>query len=228
MPGLLVSVRNAAEATAALTGGADLIDVKEPGRGALGAADAEVWPEVLAAVAGRVPTSAALGEVRDGLPKVAGTVLPRFGFVKIGLAGIGGLAEWRARWRAALSQLPAGPTAVAVVYADWLAAAAPPPQEVVDEAFCCGCGAVLVDTGVKDGSTLLHCAAAIRLPRLAETIRRRGLTLVLAGALDEASVPHVLPLQPDYIAVRCAVCRGTRMGTVDAELVRSLKQRLVA
>ena len=38
-PGLLVSVRSGAEAEAALAGGADLIDVKEPTRGALGRAD---------------------------------------------------------------------------------------------------------------------------------------------------------------------------------------------
>ena len=38
-PGLLVSVRSAAEALAALAGGADVIDVKEPNQGSLGAAD---------------------------------------------------------------------------------------------------------------------------------------------------------------------------------------------
>jgi len=35
-PGLLVSVRSADEVDDALAGGADLIDVKEPSRGALG------------------------------------------------------------------------------------------------------------------------------------------------------------------------------------------------
>jgi uncharacterized protein (UPF0264 family) len=38
MTGLLVSVRDAAEAADALAGGADLIDVKEPNAGSLGAA----------------------------------------------------------------------------------------------------------------------------------------------------------------------------------------------
>jgi len=61
-PQLLVSVRSADEARAALAGGADLIDVKEPSRGPLGAADSEVIGDVLRAVDGRVPVSAALGE----------------------------------------------------------------------------------------------------------------------------------------------------------------------
>jgi uncharacterized protein (UPF0264 family) len=42
MSGLLVSVRNVEEAEAALAGGADLIDIKEPLHGSLGAASAEV------------------------------------------------------------------------------------------------------------------------------------------------------------------------------------------
>ncbi len=42
MTRLLVSVRSAAEAEIALSAGADLIDVKEPSRGSLGAADPAV------------------------------------------------------------------------------------------------------------------------------------------------------------------------------------------
>src|SRR3954451_22237023 len=60
--GLLVSVRGADEVPAALEGGADLIDVKEPARGPLGMAEAEVVAAVLDRVDARVPVSAALGE----------------------------------------------------------------------------------------------------------------------------------------------------------------------
>ncbi len=63
--GLLVSVRDAAEAAASLAGGADLIDVKEPARGPLGRADAATIAAVVQAVGGRVPVSAALGELRE-------------------------------------------------------------------------------------------------------------------------------------------------------------------
>ena len=64
-PRLLVSVRDAAEAEAALAGGADLIDVKEPSRGPLGRADAGVIRYVVKAVGGRAPVSAALGELKE-------------------------------------------------------------------------------------------------------------------------------------------------------------------
>ena len=47
MTRLLVSVRSAAEAEAALLGGADVIDVKEPDRGPLGRADDAVIAAVV-------------------------------------------------------------------------------------------------------------------------------------------------------------------------------------
>ena len=46
MAGLLVSVRSAEEARAALAGGATVIDIKEPDRGPLGRAEPEVWQQV--------------------------------------------------------------------------------------------------------------------------------------------------------------------------------------
>ena len=69
MTGLLVSVRDAQEAEAALRGGASLIDVKEPLHGSLGAALPEVWREIRAAVPRDITCSAALGELPDISPQ---------------------------------------------------------------------------------------------------------------------------------------------------------------
>ncbi len=69
MPQLLVSVRNAAEAIAAVEGGADIIDVKEPNRGSLGCAAPAVIREIGAVVRGSLfsqrPLSVALGELTE-------------------------------------------------------------------------------------------------------------------------------------------------------------------
>jgi uncharacterized protein (UPF0264 family) len=104
VPGLLVSVRNAEEALAALEGGADVIDVKEPDRGPLGPADATTIREVVAAVRGRVPVTAALGELIDLLSANGRAELPEIPdgveLFKLGLAGCAGLADWRTDWRA--------------------------------------------------------------------------------------------------------------------------------
>ena len=87
MAGLLVSVRSAAEAQTALAGGAALIDVKEPERGPLGRADDATVAEVVAAVASRCPVSAALGEIRWGVPASPLEGFRRCAYLKPGLAG---------------------------------------------------------------------------------------------------------------------------------------------
>src|SRR5262245_46480914 len=102
--GLLVSVRSVAEARIALEAGVDLLDVKEPNRGPLGRADWQVIADVARCMAGRVPMSAALGELRDGATWAG---LPEgVAFAKLGLAGCRQWIHWPQRWAAAMAQWP--------------------------------------------------------------------------------------------------------------------------
>src|SRR5947199_258894 len=113
----------AAEAAVALQAGVDLLDVKEPARGPLGKADERVIEEVVRCAVGRVPVSAALGELRDvSKPREASDTSrlpPGITYGKLGLAGCGCWPDWPKRWAAALERLPGGVTPVAVAYADW-------------------------------------------------------------------------------------------------------------
>ncbi len=222
MSGLLVSVRSVDEARDALAGGARLVDVKEPSRGPLGAADAGVWGEVLSAVAGSVPTSVALGELYGDALLAQMDCLAGFDYAKVGLAGCHASEDWPQIWGSLLSQFPAGVTPVAVIYADWSAAQAPPPDSVVEHACRLRCGAVLLDTFDKTGGCLTHHLEADELSRLVDTIRDRNMLTVLGGSLGPGTIGGVMHLQPDYIAVRGAACRGTRTGTIDRKLVRDL------
>src|SRR5262249_44394778 len=134
MTQLLVSVRAPAEVAPALAGGAALIDVKEPSRGPLGKADDAVIAAVLAAVAGRCPVSAAMGEVaRAPLPPT----LPECDYLKWGLSGCSRRGPGRHDWRRLLAEAAVGVSArsprtqaVTVAYADWHLAEAPPVEDV--------------------------------------------------------------------------------------------------
>ncbi len=91
---LLASVRSANEVLAAVSGGADIIDAKEPNRGSLGA----VAPEVFARIQARVPLdlelSAALGdvasplEVRTSIAALGVVPRPTPVYLKLGFAGV--------------------------------------------------------------------------------------------------------------------------------------------
>src|SRR2546427_9444705 len=119
---LLVSVAGARDTRAAIAGGADVVDAKDPRQGALGA----VRPEVLRAVRDAVPPGHALSVVLgDGGPpeRIArrAATAGRLGaaFVKLGFSGVRSPAQ--AQDLAATARRGAGerPRVVLVAYADW-------------------------------------------------------------------------------------------------------------
>ena len=222
--GLLISVRDGQEAETALAGGAQLVDVKEPARGSLGAATPAMWREVLQRCRGQVPISAALGELREARGRAPLDALAGFDFAKIGLAGCGPDCRWRERWAELVRRLPRRVTPVAVVYADWSACSAPDPEAVIDQAARTGCGAVLFDTRGKRQGDLLDHLSLVQLSPLVARVRRHGMRLVLAGSLAPGSMAAALALRPDYVAVRGAACRGGRTGRIDLQRVRALRE----
>jgi uncharacterized protein (UPF0264 family) len=222
--GLLVSVRSVGEAEAALAGGATLIDVKEPARGALGRADDAILDGVVAVVAGRRPVSAACGELMERPPSLSihrASLQPAY--QKWGLAGCAELSHWQNLLEDRAAEMPLGCQLVAVAYADWDRAMAPVPEAVC----ACACehrwGAFLIDTCVKDGKSLLDFLSLQRTEALINRCRLAGVPIALAGALNESRIRALLPLQPDWFAVRGAACANQdRRARVEASHVRRL------
>jgi len=226
MTRLLVSVRNAEEALAALRAGADLIDVKEPAKGSLGAPTTQAVEEVVATVAGEAPVSVALGELRElgGRERIC---LPGgLAFVKVGLAHCASLPDWRERWAEFVRGIPLPARPVAVIYADWEIVGAPEPNQVLVEAARLNCAAVLVDTCAKGQGTLLDYWTLDQLPAWIRAIQQEGMLAVLGGSLTLETVGPVAALGPDYVAVRGAVCRNGRTGPLDGDLVQQLARRV--
>lgn len=221
MTKLLISVRDAAEAQEALAGGADLIDVKEPARGPLGAADPATIRTIVAHVAGRAPVSAALGELSSG-NRLDASLANDVRYAKFGLAGCLQTSDWMHRWQAAIESLPPRVTPVAVAYADWQAAGAPDPSAVLSCAGPLGCGAVLVDTFDKTRGPLDRHLSRAALERLIVAARSAGMLCVVAGGLGHREIAQILPLEPDYVGVRGAACSGGRTGRLDAARVGQL------
>ena len=175
--GLLVSVRSVDEVEAALTGGADLIDVKEPAKGPLAPAEAEVVAAVIAKVKGRTPVSAALGEWSPNAITDAHWHLElKLNYVKWGLAGYTHSPGWGEDLLDTRRELPVGMEMVAVAYADWERAKSVPPAELVRFAKRFRFKAFLLDTWGKDGKTLLDFVTPAEVAR--------------AGGEPEASRDH--------------------------------------
>jgi hypothetical protein len=247
MAGLLVSVRDAAEAVLALTAGAAILDVKDPDRGSLGQASAATVAGVLDVVAGRLPISAALGEMvewpDDLLPspplrgrggsKTAGgcessdeipPFVDRLAYVKWGLAGAAG-QDWTTRLLRLRERVEASGACRVVIaaYADWRRAGAPAPGDVFHVAVRERFAAVLLDTWGKDGSGLLDWLSPAEVAELCRPCRAAGVRIALAGSLGASAIRTLRRhVEPDWFAVRGSVCGGDRTARLDGERVREL------
>jgi uncharacterized protein (UPF0264 family) len=224
--GLLVSVRCADEARAALEGGATLIDIKEPARGALGRADDETIAAVLHAVAGRRPVSAALGEWADGIGSYSDSNLS---YIKWGLAGCRHRHDWRDAMRSFLVR-PHPPQVVLTAYADWECAQAPPVDDVFALASAHPGSVLLIDTHCKEAAsigtkrpTLLDWMSVACVEDLCIRCRNAHVKIALAGSLGIDEIGALQFAQPDWFAVRGAACAdGDRQATIDAAKVSAL------
>jgi uncharacterized protein (UPF0264 family) len=204
--------------------GVDLIDIKEPSRGSLGAATPIVWREVVDEINGAVPLSVALGEFSDlsGFPSPS--ILEGIQYVKCGFSNCADQVECFRQWNEFTRDLPAQICPVSVIYADWKQAAAPSPSEVLGQSE--NALAVLVDTYLKDGSNLFDALSESELKEIIVQCQKRGQMVVLGGSLRGESIDRALGLRADFVAVRGAVCNENRSGEIDAKLVGELVKQV--
>ena len=226
---LLVSVTSAEEASAALAGGADVIDAKNPLAGALGAVPVEVLREIHATVAGARLVTAAIGDATDETAieraawafAAAGAAL-----VKVGFAGITSANRVEALIRAAVRGARAGDPSgvVAVAYADAERAASLEACAFVDVAARAGASGVLLDTADKSGPGLRELMTPTALARFVAQAHEVGLLVALAGKLTADDLAVVRDAGADIAGVRGAACDGGRTGRVSSERVALLRE----
>lgn len=225
---LLVSVKNAEEAMAALAGGADFIDAKDPAAGALGAVSLDVLRGIHSTVAGLTPVSAALGDAIDerSIERDARAyALAGASLVKVGFAGISDATRVRALLVAARGGAAVQAGLIAVAYADADRASSPDPGVVVDAAADAGAVGVLLDTADKHGPGLRALTTPAALASWVAAAHDAGLLVALAGQLAADDVEFVRDAGADVVGVRGAACDGGRTGRVVAERVKSLRSR---
>lgn len=219
MTGFLASVTDSAEAELALAGGADLIDLKDPAAGALGALPLETLAAVAGSVAGRRPVSATAGDlpmeparIVEAVGAIAGSGVD---IVKIGIFPDGAA---RACLRSLRPQAEAGRRLVAVFFADLA-----PDLELVETAAEAGFVGVMLDTARKGSGSLRRHLDEAGLRGFLAAARSSGLFAGLAGSLALDDVPPLLALGPGLLGFRTALTSGARSGDLDPEALSALR-----
>lgn len=153
----------------------------------------------------------------------------KLGLSQVAAAGQQGRDRWRNSWIDVRCRFSGDHEWVAVAYADHQRAEAPTPDDVLEAALETNCSVLLIDTFVKDGTNLLDWLPVEEITSLRKATAAQGLQLALAGRVTLMDLPLLLPLQPDIIAVRGAVCEsGERTAEVSELLVAEFMERLAA
>lgn len=232
---LLVSVINCDEAEEAIEGGADILDLKNPEEGSLGAAHPKLISELCYQFGHILPVSVAVGDFPH-LPNsaaLAALCAADMGadYIKIGLLGshseqqainlLANISDALA-WRSNKAKL------VAAAYADYQKVGTLNPcllPRVARQANFAGC---MIDTLDKQGKCLFDFMHSDQVKTFIAECRRYGLMSALAGSLKPCHVDVLKMLEPDIVGVRGAVCRdGIRTGSIDRQRVAAFSLNLL-
>ena len=230
---LLVSPMNMEEAHAALAGGADIMDVKNPKEGSLGANFPWVIRSVADLARGKVPVSATIGdmEFKPGTASLAalGAASSGADYVKAGLLGVKTCDQAEEMLKAivrAVKDLDPKKKVVASGYSDYLRVGSISPMLLPAAASEAGADVVMVDTAIKDGKPTFDFMGEKDLADFIELGHSNDLEVALAGSIGFPHLETLLRLQPDIIGVRGIVCGGDRRSAVKEELVVKVKSAL--
>ncbi|MDD1704535.1 MAG: (5-formylfuran-3-yl)methyl phosphate synthase [Methanoregula sp.] len=220
---LLVSPSSIDEARRSIA--ADIIDVKKPSEGSLGANFPWVIREIKSL--SDKPVSAAIGDFDY---KPGGASLAAYGaacagadYIKIGLAFAG---REKARdviaavVRAVKDDFPKKFVVIAA-YSDFERMGTISPFDMAPIAADCGADFAMVDTGIKDRQSTFAFMNEGELRRFTEGNRELCLGTALAGALRFEDIDALKRIDPDIIGVRGMVCGGDRTATVREDLVKT-------
>ena len=223
-PLFLASVTTPDEALTALAAGAALIDCKDPAHGALGALPEERVRAICAAVAGRAPVSATIGDLPNNAEtmRVATEAMAAAGvdYVKIGFFGAGDA-------RAAIAGLAKADIGAARLVAV-LMADREPDFSLARDLAAAGFAAVMLDTADKSAGALAEILEPCRIGEFIAAARRHGLAAGLAGSLKLRHVAELAGLGPDILGFRGALCDGGRGGNLVAARVEAVARAMRA
>ncbi|WP_024278862.1 (5-formylfuran-3-yl)methyl phosphate synthase [Xanthobacter sp. 126] len=225
-PGLLASVATLDEMSTALAVGIDILDLKNPSEGALGAWAPEALLDAVAlwrAAGAPGSLSATVGDhpldpdvLRAAAERTSATGVP---LVKIGFALGDGAALPPVL--DALRPLGRETRLIAVLFADQA-----PDLAAVPLFAAAGFHGVMLDTADKAAGGLLAHLPVETLARFVAAARAEGLLTGLAGSLKVADITPLAALRPHYLGFRGALCAEGRTSALDPLRLAAVRDTL--
>jgi uncharacterized protein (UPF0264 family) len=199
---LLISVTGVAEAKLALSHGADIIDLKDPALGALGALPMPIIQDIMTLVAGERPVSATIGDLPMQVDLIRPAVIAlanlNVDFIKIGFFPND---DYQDVLKVLQPIAASGIQLIAVLFAEHEY-----EENLMTTLKQSGFIGVMLDTAKKNGLSLFDHYTQIECASFAMQARRCDLSFGLAGSLTLEHVAQAKLLNPNYIGFRGGVC----------------------
>ena len=229
---LLISPKNETEAVEAAAGGADIIDVKNPDEGPLGASFPWIIRHIRQVTPANIELSCTVGEAPTLPGSMAlaslGAASTGVNYIKAGLFGLKTVEEavylMRNITQAAKDYNPAVKVVVSG-YADAARVGTVDPMLVPKIAYEAKADIAMLDTAIKDGKNLFNFLGKSQLKNFVDMAHSYGLKVALAGSLQKEDLLDIYALGTDVAGVRGAAC--TLSDRVNGQITREKVQELV-
>lgn len=225
---LLISVTNVEETEIALENGADIIDLKEPSAGALGALPIETIQSIVTYVKNtsninNKMTSATIGDLPMQPALILETVM-KLTATDVDIIKIGFFEsdDYQSCLDALKSVAQTGVKLIAVLFAE-----STYPKNLIELIKNAGFYGVMLDTARKNGLTLLDYYSENRRKEFASEVLKHRLKLGLAGSLKLQHISTIQELTPTYIGFRGGVCSDNqRHLALDVDKIKAIRKRM--
>jgi uncharacterized protein (UPF0264 family) len=228
---LLISPINESEAMEAIAGKADIIDVKNPREGALGANYPWVISRIRQLAPKNIEVSCTIGEA-PSLPATMslaalGAASTGVNYIKAGLWGLKTTEEAVSLLQnisKAVKESHPTINVVATGYADAERIGTVSPLCIPEIAYKANADFAMLDTAIKDGKSLFAFLEKEQLKTFISKARDFGLKTALAGSLSKEDLATIKELGPDVVGLRGAACaNGDRVnGQITREKVQEI------
>jgi (5-formylfuran-3-yl)methyl phosphate synthase len=228
---VLISIVSIEEAKIALLAKPDILDIKNPAEGSLGAQFPWVLTEIVNDVKGPgILCSATLGDLtyKPGTAALAafGAASCGVGYIKAGLHGVSNYSEGLNMMNAIVQAVRMVNTNIIVVasgYADYKRFNGLAYKDLIKIAVASASDIVMVDTAIKDGKNLMDAMSYAEIKEFIDLAHDAGLQVALAGSIKKEHVEELARLNPDIVGIRGAVCQhADRNGNVDYKKIEDL------
>ena len=223
MTGMLASVKSVKEAKIVIENDVDIVDIKNPKEGALGALNYGAVKCIVKTVNRRMPVSATVGDLdindADVLKKIMHMASTGVDFVKVGLFS-DSVSE---NYLDAISHAcEKGIKIVIVMFAE-----DKHQGNIHSTLIDSGVSGLMMDTRSKSGKRLIELMNRVELQSFVSEVHARGLFCGLAGALTHQDIPELLAYRPDYLGFRGALCQDNeRVGVLSEVQVNVIREAI--